>query len=93
MHHVQYVSLEHSAQNITLRNVLENSSLALPPSPGMSRTVIRKQPYLVGLPFMSQTLGACGKPSCSSDTHSPLGSLTSDMFGEHCLLGGLNLVF
>lgn len=39
MHHVQYISLEHSAQNITLRNVLENSSLALPPSPEMSRTV------------------------------------------------------
>lgn len=48
MHHVQYVSLEHSAQNITLRNVLEKSSLALPPSPGMNRTVSHLKAAVLG---------------------------------------------
>ena len=79
MHHVKYVSLGHSAQNITLRSVLENSLLAISLPHGLSENSPQKAVLLCswGLcPSQADLLGwACWKLSCSSDGRVPLGSL------------------
>lgn len=79
MRHVKYVSLRHSAQNITLRNALENSLLAISLPHGLNENSPLKAVFLYswGLcPSQADLLGwACWKLSCSSDGPVPLGSL------------------